>query len=250
MNKAEQFYPELHSANKEYSAGDYKVSSLVKMRAVGQWAEGCQNRTVRLLDVGCGKGLFLRDFSKELRSRWKHNIEATGVDLVKSPGNYFEEIGPQFRFVQQNLDGQTLPFPDGAFDFLSCNHVLEHIFETEKLVREFRRVLSPQGLGVISVPNMAAWINRLLILFGGQPLGSELGTEKITYGFRPQFLQPKLERFRPSGHIRDFTPYGLRDLTSHCGFKTVGWWQQGTDGGARFGKWAGRSLAIVLKPDR
>jgi hypothetical protein len=109
-------------------------------------------------------------------------------------------------------------------------------------------VLRPKGLCIISVPNAAAWINRLLFLFASQPLGSELGTEKVTYGFWPTFLQPKLERFRPSGHIRDFTPRGLCDLTSHCGFETVGWWKQSKGPIARLGNWAGRGLGIVLKP--
>jgi hypothetical protein len=116
------------------------------------------------------------------------------------------------------------------------------------LVREFRRVLSPDGLCIVSVPNIAAWINRVTFLAGGQPLGSELGTEKITYGFRPAFLQKKLERFLPSGHIRDFTPHGLQDLTKHCGFRTVGWWAQSPGIIARFGKWAGRNMSIILQP--
>jgi SAM-dependent methyltransferase len=202
-----------------------------------------------MLDVGCGKGLFLRDFTAGLRQRWAiQDIQAAGVDLVRSPGDYFKEIDADFKFVQQNLDGQPLPFPDGSFDFLSCNQVLEHIFETEKLVREFRRVLRPEGLCIVSVPNTAAWVNRLLFLFASQPLGSELGTEKVTYGFWPAFLQSRLERFQPSGHIRDFTPRGLRDLTAYCGFDTIGWWKQSKGLVARLGKWAGRELAIVLKP--
>jgi ubiquinone/menaquinone biosynthesis C-methylase UbiE len=190
----------------------------------------------------------LRDFVAGLKQRHGiQSVQATGIDLVQSPGNHFSEICPDFRFVQQNLDGQSLPFADESFDFLSCNHVLEHVFETEKLVKEFRRVLHPQGICLISVPNTAAWVNRLLFLFAGQPLGSELGTEKVTYGFWPVFMQPKLAAFMPSGHIRDFTPRGLQDLTSHCGFQTLGWWRQSKGPVARMGDWAGRNVAILLK---
>ena len=249
MNHAEQFYPQLHSNDKAYSAGEYHMESLLSLRVVGDWADQHLDHPLRLLDVGCGKALFLRDFASGLRQRWGiKQIQATGVDLVQSPGGHFGEVCEDFKFVQQNLDGKPLPFKDASFDFLSCNHVLEHIFETEKLVREFRRVLQPQGLCVISVPNTAAWANRLLFLFGSQPLGSEIGTEKVTYGFWPASLQPKLEKFQPSGHIRDFTPRGLRDLTAHCGFETIGWWKQSKGSVARLGKWAGRGLGIVLRP--
>lgn len=249
MNHAERFYSGLHAADKEYSAGEYHMESLLGLRVVRDLAKNCTEHKIRLLDVGCGKGLFLRDFANALRQRSAvKQVQAAGVDLVRSPGDYFSEVCEGFQFVQQNLDGKPLPFKEHSFDFVCCNQVLEHVFETEKLVCEFRRVIQPRGLCVISVPNLAAWVNRLLFLFAGQPLGSELGTEKITYGFWPAFLQPKLERFKPSGHIRDFTPRGLRDLARHCGFDTVGWWKQSKGPVARLGKWAGRNLAIVLRP--
>jgi ubiquinone/menaquinone biosynthesis C-methylase UbiE len=251
MNHAKEFYSELHTKDQSYSAGTYHLESLLKVRALQDWLAQTHTGPLRVLDVGCGKGLFLRDFVAALRQRWKVNsIEVTGADLVCSPGNYHAEIAKDFKFVPVNLEGQPLPFPDNSFDFLCCNHVVEHIFETEQLIREFRRVLTPQGLCIISVPNAAAWVNRVFFLFAGQPLGSELGTEKVTYGFWPASLQPRLEAFKPSGHIRDFTPRGLRDLTRHCGFETVGWWKQSPGPIARLGKWAGRNLAIVLKPAR
>jgi ubiquinone/menaquinone biosynthesis C-methylase UbiE len=249
MNHAEEFYPKLHATDQVYSAGEYHMKSLLGLRVVVQWGQSFRGRPMRLLDVGCGKGLFLRDFAAGMRQRCGvSEIRAAGIDIVRSPGDHFAEVCQDFKFVQQNLDGARLPFEDGSFDFVCCNQVLEHIFETEKLVREFRRILVPNGLSVISVPNTSAWVNRVFFLFAGQPLGSEVGTEKTTYGFWPEFLQYKLEPFRPSGHIRDFTPRGLRDLTGHCGFETVGWWKQSPGMIARLGNWAGRNLAIVLKP--
>jgi 2-polyprenyl-3-methyl-5-hydroxy-6-metoxy-1,4-benzoquinol methylase len=249
MNHAEEFYPKLHAADKEYSAGQYHMKSLLESSVVKKWGANYRARTLRLLDVGCGKGLFLRDFAQGMRvGCGVAEIQAAGTDIVRSPSDHFAEIAPDFKFVQQNLDGKPLAFRDSSFDFVCCNQVLEHIFETEQLVREFRRVLSPTGLCVISVPNTAAWVNRIAFLFGGQPLGSELGSESITYGFWPRFLQKKLVPFKPSGHIRDFTPRGLSDLAAHCGFETVGWWPQSHGLVARLGKWAGRGIGIVLRP--
>jgi SAM-dependent methyltransferase len=251
MAKAETFYPGLHEKDAQYSAGDYHVPALVNSRAFRRWMGTRDGKPLRILDVGCGKGRFVRDMLVEVRKRWSvPEVIANGTDLVRSPNNFFNEISPNFTFVQQNLDDQPLQFPDNHVDFLCCNQVLEHIFETEKLLREFRRVLAPDGLCVISVPNTSAWINRITFLFGGQMLGSELGTEEIYYGFWPKFLQHKLKQFKPSGHIRDFTPRGLRDLADHCGFETVGWWKQSFGFIARLGNWSGRGLGIVLQPKR
>ncbi len=251
MRSAPDFYTTLHAEEKTYSGATYYMRSLWSLRALRDWLAKSNGKPLRLLDVGCGKGFFLRDFVAGLKSR-RHVQPAriTGLDIVRSPNDVFAEISSEFEFVQADTDGNSLPFPDNSFDFLSCNHVLEHVFETEKLVREFRRVLAPGGLCVIAVPNLAAWINRVGFLWGNQPLGSELGTETVTYGFRPRFLQKRLARFRPSGHIRDFTPRGLQDLTERCGFQTVGWWAQSFGLVARLGKWAGRAMGIVLRPTK
>jgi ubiquinone/menaquinone biosynthesis C-methylase UbiE len=249
MTHAEKFYPKLHSKDDQYSAGEYRIDTLVNLRVFRQWMEPRKGKPLHVADIGCGKARFLRDFTNDVRKRWNvPAVHGSGTDLVRSRGDHFAEIDPNFRFIEHNLDGQKLPFADSEFDFLCCNQVLEHIFETEALVREFRRVLRKDGLCVISVPNTSAWINRFTFLFAGQPLGSELGTEEITYGFWPANFQPRLQKFKPSGHIRDFTPRGLRDLCRHCGFETVGWWKQSFGLIARMSNWSGRGLAIVLKP--
>jgi ubiquinone/menaquinone biosynthesis C-methylase UbiE len=251
MRSASEFYHGLHAEEQGYSGGSYYMRSLWSLRALKRWAARNKAQPVRLLDVGCGKGIFLRDFVTGLKSRWEIQPgRITGLDLVRSPNNVFTEISAHFQFVQSDTDGNPLPFPDNSFDFVCSNQVLEHVFETEKLVRELRRVISPDGLCIISVPNLAAWINRIGFLWGNQPLSSEIGTESITYGFRPAFLQKKLAAFRPSGHIRDFTPRGLKDLTERCGFDAVGWWAQSFGLIARLGKWAGRGMGIVLEPSK
>ncbi|MEI7728360.1 MAG: hypothetical protein WCO56_02265 [Verrucomicrobiota bacterium] len=69
----------------------------------------------------------------------------------------------------------------------------------------------------------AAWMDGIAFLFGDQPLGSEVGTESVTYGFWPEVLQERLKKNDLSGHIRDFTPRSLWYLTTHCGFTHAGW---------------------------
>jgi len=156
MKPLTEFYEGLHSTQKDYSAGTYNFKPLFASRVLRAWAQSKAGNPIRFLDVGCGKGLFLREMVSTLKQRW--NLEparVTGLDLVRSPGDQFAEIFDRFEFLQHDVDGNALPFADASFDFISCNHVLEHVFETEKLARELRRVLAPGGLCIISVPNLA-----------------------------------------------------------------------------------------------
>lgn len=45
-----------------------------------------------------------------------------------------------------------LPFEDSAFDFILCNHVLEHIPDDTKAMQELFRILKPGGTGIFQIP--------------------------------------------------------------------------------------------------
>ena len=45
-----------------------------------------------------------------------------------------------------------LPIKDDTYDFILCNHVLEHIIDDRKAMKELYRVLKKGGVGIIQVP--------------------------------------------------------------------------------------------------
>ena len=46
----------------------------------------------------------------------------------------------------------NLPFADNDFDFILCNHVLEHIPDDKKAMSELLRVLKPNGTAILQIP--------------------------------------------------------------------------------------------------
>ena len=46
----------------------------------------------------------------------------------------------------------NLPFKDLEFDYIFCNHVLEHIPDDTKAMQELYRVLAPGGIGIFQIP--------------------------------------------------------------------------------------------------
>lgn len=77
-------------------------------------------------------------------------------------------------------DIQALTFPDGGFDLVVCNHVLEHVPDDRAAAAELARVTAPDGLVVVSVPG--DWSRRGTVTFADQTFNGhhrDYGTEVV-----------------------------------------------------------------------
>ena len=54
--------------------------------------------------------------------------------------------------VTHRVDITHVPLPDGGYDVVIANHVLEHIPDDRQAMRELFRLLTPGGVAVLSVP--------------------------------------------------------------------------------------------------
>jgi len=79
-----------------------------------------------------------------------------------------------------NVDREPLPYPDAAFDVVTCSEVIEHLENFRALLREAHRVLRPGGLLVLTTPNVLNAYSRLRYvasgfanLFGPLPVGND-----------------------------------------------------------------------------
>jgi len=54
--------------------------------------------------------------------------------------------------ILQRIDITNIGLPHDTFDIILCNHVLEHIPDDRKAMRELHRVLKPNGWAIINVP--------------------------------------------------------------------------------------------------
>lgn len=94
---------------------------------------------------------------------------------------------PDVEIKPGNLDTR-LPYDDRSFDYVVCVEGLEHIENPANAIREFARLLKPNGQLIVSVPNIMNIEERLKWLFNGytshfKPLSDEaLEDIKKSYG--------------------------------------------------------------------
>lgn len=110
----------------------------------------------RYLDVACGTGLLAEAASRVLGG-------AAAITCLDPSAGMLEVARGKLpaRFVQARAE--RMPFPDGAFDFLSMGNALRHVSDLEETFREFRRVLAPGGrLLILEVTRPSGRVGRLL----------------------------------------------------------------------------------------
>jgi SAM-dependent methyltransferase len=160
-----------------------------------------RNGPQRIVDVGCGDGA-ATDLLRQLDPR----NTVIGVDWSARALAQAQARG--LLVVQGGIDTPGLPLPDSSTDVVIMAELIEHLVDTDAAVDEARRVLRPDGILLLSTPNLAAWFNRALITLGVQPLFSEVSLRGV-YG------RPGRE---VAGHLRLFTRRALTEFLAARGF--------------------------------
>ncbi|MFT7462066.1 MAG: 2-polyprenyl-3-methyl-5-hydroxy-6-metoxy-1,4-benzoquinol methylase [Pseudohongiellaceae bacterium] len=104
-----------------------------------------------VLDVGCGAGIGTR----QMLSQGAAHV--VGIDVRPEALEVAVRSDPRGdanAYLLHNLN-QPLPLPDDSFDVVVALEVLEHVTNQAELLAEMRRVLRPDGVAFVSVPNKA-----------------------------------------------------------------------------------------------
>lgn len=112
-----------------------------------------------VLDLGCGRG--------ELLAHLQSHRQCSGYGVEIDDANVLACKQRRVSVIQLNLEEGLTLFEDQSFDVVLQLDTMQHLRNTERMLRETARV---GRLGVVSFPNFAHWPNRLSVLRGRMPV--------------------------------------------------------------------------------
>jgi SAM-dependent methyltransferase len=190
----------------------FRASEGENRRMIFEAVAGGPSRS-RLLDIGCYDGAFTVDLARAARAE-----HVTGVELLEQHAVRARERGVNVVVGDVNA---ALPFPDGAFDLVHANQIIEHLRCTDDFMRETARVCAPDGLVVLSTNNMAAWHNVGGLVLGLQPMPCHVSDEvHVGNPLDPRRALPHQDIGQT--HLRIFTTRALVELAEAHGLELVG----------------------------
>ena len=131
----------------------------------------------RVLDVGCGTGLLLR----ELATRLPEATALTGLDAAAGMIEQARAKASDARLSFVQGTAERLPFPDRAFDLVVSTTSFDHWGDQGAGLAECHRVLVPRGLLVLA-DKCSAWLLPTLVGSGRDRARTPLRATRLLAG--------------------------------------------------------------------
>lgn len=162
----------------------------VKMRSVLELI----GKNKKVIDLGCGDGFMM----ERIRSAGN---SVDGVEICTAAVGSARKKG--FTVYDLNLNHDWAKEIPAKYDVAFGGEIIEHIFDTDKFLKNIKEVLKPKGALILTTPNLASLGRKLLLLLG---------------------LNPHIEntaRATDAGHIRYFIRQTLKALLTENKFRVL-----------------------------
>jgi 2-polyprenyl-3-methyl-5-hydroxy-6-metoxy-1,4-benzoquinol methylase len=147
-----------HSLEGADTVGIWQQPKLQALRDLAQrW---CPHPGV-VVDLGCFSGVFSRALFGDVPRLIGYDMHPEALALARQAGleTHLVDLG----------NSAPGPVAAGIADVVLCADVIEHVIEPRYLLKEAQRLLKPNGVLLLSTPNLAYWKSRLRLLWGAPP---------------------------------------------------------------------------------
>jgi methionine biosynthesis protein MetW len=150
-------------------------------------------KPTNILDLGCGAG----SLGKEIKEN--SNAKVTGVTISEEEKLLAEKELDEC--IVYNLENGLPDLPHQHYDIIVLSHVLEHICYPENLLEDIKKVLKPNGIVIVALPNIMHYRSRINLALG-----------------KFEYTQVGIYDYT---HFRWYTFKSAENLFKNFGYKTV-----------------------------
>lgn len=169
-----------------------------RVQTIFEWVEPTDDMVI--LDMPCGRGFYLNMF------KYVSDCTIIGAELDWPVIQKAQANVGHLDVPLHNANIYQLPYADNSFDAVILSEVLEHLDDDVEALREVYRVLRPNGVVAITVPNAN-------YPFWWDPINKSLETLFDTH------IQHGMFAGIWANHVRLYTPTELRNSAQMAGFE-------------------------------
>jgi SAM-dependent methyltransferase len=155
-------------------------------------------RIETIIEFGVGYG----NFAEKVMNLFKPSIYV-GIDINEEVKQKIPKI---IDLLILDLNNDKIPYPDEYFDLGIACEVIEHLANPDNLLSEASRVIKKGGYFLISTPNLASWLNRILLMLGLVPIQYEISWE---YRLGDSVIGLPPRKHNAAGHVKLYTYHAL-----------------------------------------
>jgi ubiquinone/menaquinone biosynthesis C-methylase UbiE len=138
----------------------------------------------KLLDIGCGPGVHIKEYSKR-------GANCVGIDISDEMIKLAKKHCPQGEFYVGSA--YKLNVKNNTYDIVTASLLLDHIKDINKAIKEIKRVLKKNGLLIFSVPHPITNVFR--------------DTKKKSFILTNSYYDKKIKHYNISGSGLKFPGY-------------------------------------------
>jgi len=191
----------------------------------------------KILELGCGPGLLWQENASRIPAGWNITLSDLSPGMLDAAWRNLVITGRTFKF--EEIDAQSIPFENEAFDAVIANHMLYHVPDRSKAIAEIKRVLKPGGrliattIGRGHLKELNEWLRRASGRRVVEPMPLSFTLENGSEQLDPYFSKVKVFRYQDNLHVTDIDPliaffhasFFSTDITLEALRQLSEWWE-------------------------
>ena len=164
----------------------------------------------RVLELGCGPGYLWVECIDRVPGGWSITLSDLSGGMLDAAWRNLVVTGRAFKFEQ--IDAQSIPYPDETFDIVIANHMLYHVPDRPKALAEICRTLKSGGYFIATtvgdghLAEINQWLKQVSPDTGFAPSANTFTLDNGLEQLTPFFSQVEIKRYDDDLRVTEVEP--------------------------------------------